>query len=271
MRIGAWRRKRCAEPLCRRGLPCGAAVPPCGSPRALPCGSPRALPRGICPCVVPPSVAAVYAPGRFFMRAGGLPCGGVPLASPGLNPGGTYSPNKKGTRRGACLVCRLPTLPFRKPQGGLGGFGRLPALPLALFFAPIPPPALAERSSPPGKGETQSLFRRGLRPRHPCTKPFAALACLCLSDTPRGGVPPAALARPAGAVPGGRCAPAALARPAPGERTISNAAVASATDSSISPGPPSPWLPALPIGSRFLSVLRRTAGSLRGVPAWQRL
>ena len=74
-------------------------------------------------------------------------------------------------------------------------------------------------------GETQSLFRRGLHPRHPCTKPFAALACLCLSDTPRGGVPPAALARPAGAVPGGRCAPAALARPAPGERTISNAEV----------------------------------------------
>ena len=31
---------------------------------------------------------------------------------------------------------------------------------------------------------------------------------------------------------------AALARPTPGERTISNAAVALATDRSISPGPP---------------------------------
>ncbi|UKI12101.1 MAG: hypothetical protein L6V84_04800 [Oscillospiraceae bacterium] len=30
----------------------------------------------------PPSVAAVYAPGRFFMRAGDCPAG-VPLASPG--------------------------------------------------------------------------------------------------------------------------------------------------------------------------------------------
>lgn len=30
----------------------------------------------------PPPVAAVYAPGRFFMRAGGLPCGGVPLTLP---------------------------------------------------------------------------------------------------------------------------------------------------------------------------------------------
>ena len=44
-----------------------------------------------------------------------------------------------------------------------------------------------------------------------------------------------------------------------------------ATDSSISPGPPSPWLTALPIENRFLSFLRRTASSLRGVPAWQGL
>ena len=56
--------------------------------------------------------------------------------------------------------------------------------------------------------------------------------------------------------------PGALAIPVPGERTISNAAVALATDSSISPGPPSPWLPALPIENRSLSFLRRTAGAL---------
>ncbi|MCI5887016.1 MAG: hypothetical protein MRZ53_04400 [Oscillospiraceae bacterium] len=30
----------------------------------------------------PPSVAAVYAPRRFFMRAGGVPCGGVPPTLP---------------------------------------------------------------------------------------------------------------------------------------------------------------------------------------------
>ena len=52
---------------------------------------------------------------------------------------------------------------------------RPPALPLACFPAPIPPPALAERSSPEGKGESQSLFRRGLCPRHPGIKPPAAL------------------------------------------------------------------------------------------------
>ena len=45
----------------------------------------------------------------------------------------------------------------------------------------------------------------------------------------------------------------------------------SQTPKFLSPGPPSPWLPALPIENRFLSFLRRTASSLRGVPAWQRL
>ena len=228
MRIGAWRRKRCAEPLCRRGLPCGAAVPPCGSPRALPCGSPcalpRALPRGICPCVAPLPLRQCMRRGAFscgrgdcalrgacpptlpadrtavvsagggvsgwsaadravpeaargaclFSRLPTLPLafftapippppfpagrgrdysflmqGAAPLASPGLNPRGTYSPNKKGTRRGACLVCLLP------------------ALTLVCFVAPIPPTALAERSSPPGKGETKVFSCKGLRPLHP--------------------------------------------------------------------------------------------------------
>ena len=45
----------------------------------------------------------------------------------------------------------------------------------------------------------------------------------------------------------------------------------SQTPKFLSPGPPSPWLPALLIGNRFLSFLRATAGSLRRVPAWQRL
>ena len=39
---------------------------------------------------------------------------------------------------------------------------------LSCPLSPQPP-------SPAGKGETQSLFRRGLRPRHPCTEPLAAL------------------------------------------------------------------------------------------------
>ena len=65
---------------------------------------------------------------------------------------------------GACPAGRRQTLPLWCPQGGLGGFGRLPTLPLVCFVAPIPPPALAERSSPPGKGEIFSFLMQGAPP-----------------------------------------------------------------------------------------------------------
>ena len=71
---------------------------------------------------------------------------------------------------GACFVCRPPTMP------------------LPSFLPPIPPPALAERSSPAGKGEPQSLFCRGLRPRHPCIRPFAAPTATA-KRAPRGQNP----------------------------------------------------------------------------------
>ena len=66
-------------------------------------------------------------------------------------------------------------LPLWCPAGGLPSLS--PAYPAFSFSScPLSPrPALAERSSPPGKGETFSLFCRGLRPRHPCIKPPAAL------------------------------------------------------------------------------------------------
>ena len=76
---------------------------------------------------------------------------------------------RRCTRRGTCLLCRL--LP--------------PAF--SLLSCPLSPqPALAERSSPAGKGVTKSLFRRGLRPRHPCTEPLAALTDLAAA-VPSGG------------------------------------------------------------------------------------
>ena len=63
----------------------------------------------------------------------------------------------------------LQLLPSMSPVGGLPSL--LPANP-AFSFASCPhPPA----PLPGGKGETKSLFRRGLRPRHPGIKPFAAL------------------------------------------------------------------------------------------------
>ena len=68
-----------------------------------------------------------------------------------------------------CLLADGSTCPCRPLRGGL------PSLPLAypafsLLCRPHPPSPL-----PGGKGESQLLFRRGLRPRHPGIKPPAAL------------------------------------------------------------------------------------------------
>ena len=100
--------------------------------------------------------------------------GASPPAPLRLNPRGACSPCRCGTRRGACLRrCRRGGR-WRYPAGACL-LCRPPTPPLVCFLSPIPLPALAERSSPPGKGETQSLFRRGLRPRHPGIKPPTAL------------------------------------------------------------------------------------------------
>ena len=93
-----------------------------------------------------------------------------------------------GTRRGACPAGRRLTVPFRNPQGGLPFW--LPAAPAFTFFpAPIPRPP-----SPPGKGETISLFCRGLRPRHPGIRPFATRTAPAM-QVPGGGLPSASPVR----------------------------------------------------------------------------
>ena len=99
--------------------------------------------------------------GDFLPPAGGVP-GWSPARPAVAVPGG-----------GACPVgCRL-TLPSLYPAGGVPALS--PPYPaLSLLSCPLSP----RPPSPAGKGETQSLFRRGLRPRHPCTKPLAALTDL---------------------------------------------------------------------------------------------
>ena len=64
---------------------------------------------------------------------------------------------------------RVAGVPLRCPAGACP-LGRSSVLPLVLILPPIPPPP-----SPAGKGVPKSLFRRGLRPRHPGTEPPTTL------------------------------------------------------------------------------------------------
>ena len=75
---------------------------------------------------------------------------------------------------GVCPVgCRL-TLPLWYPEGGLAFLVAGFFLPYQCFIAPIPPPALAERSSPPGKGEIFLFsYARGFAPCIPRAEPEA--------------------------------------------------------------------------------------------------
>ena len=71
------------------------------------------------------------------------------------------------------MRCRL-TLPPLYPAGGLPSLS--PAYPaFSLLYCPHPPDPRSQSALPGGKGETKSLFCRGLRPRHPCPEPPAAL------------------------------------------------------------------------------------------------
>ena len=147
-------------------LPCGIAYGfAYGSAYALPMALPMAIhalfpaegiPPGCLYCTISARclstgfgrISAAFA---FFRRRGGAPVSG------GIAP---------------ALQARRA---LAAPYGGV--LSLLPAYSaFSLLYRPLSPqPALAERSSPAGKGETQSLFRRGLRPRHPCTEPLAAL------------------------------------------------------------------------------------------------
>ena len=114
--------------------------------------------------VPPPFLAAVYAPRRFFMRAGGLPCGGFAPCIPGAEPGRHLQPQQK-----------------RYPAGGL------PCLPPAdhafsLFSFPHPPDPLPLR----GRGRLRFFHARGFAPCIPAPEPEAALAQLKNSVCLRG-------------------------------------------------------------------------------------
>ena len=110
---------------------------------------------------------------------------------PSIRPFAAFTePAKQVPSGGRGGFGRLLTLPLWCPQGGLPSLS--PACPaFSLLFCPLSP----RPPSPAGKeGGTISLFRRGLRPRHPCIRPFAALTEPA-KQVPAGGFP-SALAAP---------------------------------------------------------------------------
>ena len=126
---------------------------------------------------------------RFAYQPNGVPCGvflhtflhrlwksfallcGKWERERGLAPGWLAPPCRCCPRRGrGGFGCRL-TLPLWCPVGGLPSLSPADHA-VSLPFRPLSP----RPPSPPGKGETQSLFRRGLCPRHPGTEALAALA-----------------------------------------------------------------------------------------------
>ena len=153
-----------------------------------------------------------------------------------------------GVRRGACFVCRLPTLP------------------LVYFLAPYPPSPRSQSALPRwGRGRPRLFHARGFAPCIPATEPVRTGEWGRIT-LPAGGVPLRGTCSPCrcGKLNGG-LAPARHLLSLPRGRGPSQTPPSLATDSSISPGPPSPWLPALLIGNRFLAFLRRTMGSVAGM------
>ena len=141
----------------RRGAQGGSRPPTLPlrcSQGGLPALSPAYATFSLLFCPYPPSPL----PGGKGETLGCFMQGASPLASPGLTLRGTGKganhapsggrrgavarrPCRCGVRRGACLLCRPPTLP------------------LACFSAPIPPSPL-----PGGKGETLGYFVQGASP-----------------------------------------------------------------------------------------------------------
>ena len=125
--------------------------------------------------------------------------GASPLASPGLNPRGTYRTCQAGARSGALPLAGWGWVAFRYPAGGLaparhwlflplccqaGGVLSLsPACPaFSLLSCPHPPAPL-----PSGKGETLRLFyARGCAPCIPGAEPGRHLQNLPLCFPVRG-------------------------------------------------------------------------------------
>ena len=180
-----------ACPLCRLP-PLPFRHPQGGLPFSLP-----AYPAfGLLSCPLSPRPPSPVGKGEtkvFFMQ------GAPPLASPGLNPGGTGSPCRCGKLNGGFPRRHLLSLPLWKTQRGLAFFAacrpchsgtrrgacfspRLPTLPLACFLSPIPP-------FPAGRGRPRFFHARGSAPCIPGAESGRHLLSLPLWKTQWGLAP----------------------------------------------------------------------------------
>ena len=190
---------------CRRG---GRQRYPAGGVSAL---SPVNPAFNLLPCPYPPSPLPRWGRGdyRLFYARGCAPC--IPGAEParhwfalplwktqwGACPGVVGAAGVSGTRREACPLCRLPTLPLWCPRGACRFWS--PANP-AFSLLPCPPsPEGKDRPPPPfpgGEGgESLFSFARGFAPCIPGAEP--ARHWLCLWKT--GSLGFAVASAPAGA------------------------------------------------------------------------
>ena len=134
----------------------------------------------------------------FAIKIGGKFCG-----VRGVCPGGGRAPALPARRvsavpgGGACLLCRLPTLPLWCPQGGVPALS--PANPaFNLLSCPYPPAPL-----PGGKGEIFCFLMQGAAPlASPGLNPRGT-GSPCRCGKLNGGLAPALPARRASAIPGG--------------------------------------------------------------------
>ena len=197
--------------------------------------------RSILPHIFPDCNSfAIKIGGKFCGVRGVCPGWGLAPALPARRasavPGGGRArfvaclPCHCGARGGACLLCRLPTLPLWCPRGACL-LCRLLTLPLTCFLAPIPPRPPSRREG----GDYRLFFARGFAPCIPRAEPGRHWL-----SPPRGRGP-------------------------------SQTPPSLATDSSISPGPPSPWLPALPVGMHFRCFCTEPQAPFRRVPVWRKL
>ena len=144
-KLQAVRQKNCAKKVeMLGGVPCAALVRPA---TVVPEGGACLLCRPPAPplaLLLPPIPPAPFPAGR---------------GCPKVYFAGGFAPGTPAFNR----LRHSQSLPSRYPAGGLARLvARLPCL--YLLSCPLSP----QPPSPTGKGVPQSLFRRGLRSRHPC-------------------------------------------------------------------------------------------------------